>query len=69
MTTLKDLKNNDWFKLENDPTPYKRISEVEPQVYGCEDSKGLFLEVYEWTEVEKIDGFSLYLLNGGRVWD
>ena len=47
---------------------YKFLGEVEPKVYGgfCPNDDWDF---EQGTDVEKIDGFSLYLLQGGREWD
>ena len=74
MTTilkLKDLKEGDWFtKVSSDvKNSYKLISkEVIPQFAGVECNDQLF-EMKTDTDVVIIDGFQLYLLQGGRTWD
>jgi hypothetical protein len=68
---IQDLKKGDWFMLNNGEeirNKYKFLGEVIPKVYGgvCHNDDQDF--EYD-TEIEKIDGFSLYLLQGGRDWD
>jgi len=68
---IQDLKKGDWFMLNNGEeirNKYKFQGELMPNVYGaiCHNE---MIEIDRNTEVEKIDGFSLYLLQGGRDWD
>jgi hypothetical protein len=68
---LKDLKEGDWFtKVSSEfKNNYKLIAkEVMPKFAGVECNNQLF-EMETDTEVVKIDGFQLYLLQGGRTWD
>lgn len=68
---IQDLKKGDWFMVNNGEkirNKYKFLGEVLPRVYGgsCVDDE----QDFDYgTEVEKIDGLSLYLLQGGRDWD
>lgn len=68
---IQDLKKGDWFMLNNREKirdKYRFLGEVMPKVYGgaCPNDDRDF---YFGTKVEKIDGFDLYLLQGGRDWD
>jgi len=68
---IQNLKKGDWFMLNNGEeirNKYKFLGEVIPKVYGgvCFD----YDRDFDFgTKVEKIDGYSLYLLQGGRGWD
>ena len=68
---IQELKIGDWFMLNNGEeirNKYKFLGEVIPKVYAgvCpNDDRDFDIG----TNVEKIDGFSLYLLQGGRDWD
>jgi len=68
---IQDLKAGDWFMLNNGQeirNKYQFLGEVMPKVYGsfCPNDDRDF---DFGTKVEKIDGFALYLLQGGRDWD
>jgi hypothetical protein len=68
---IQDLKKGDWFMLNNGEeirNKYQFLGEVIPKVYGgvCPNDDRDF---DFGTKVEKIDGYGLYLLQGGRDWD
>jgi hypothetical protein len=68
---LKNLNEGDWFTIVSDGVKniYKLISkELEPRIAGAECNDVLY-EINTNTKVEKINGFQLYLLQGGRDWD
>lgn len=68
---IQELKNGDWFMLNNGEeirNKYQFLGEVMPKVYSgvCPDDNR---EFDFGTIVEKIEGFGLYLMQGGRDWD
>ena len=67
---IKKLKANDWFNVSSEEykNSYKLLGECEPKIYMAEHFNKL-IEFNAETDVEKIDGFQLYLLQGGRDWD
>lgn len=67
---IKDLKSETFFTVdaENIKNTYKLIGECEPKIYAAEYNNDL-IEFDSNTKVSKIDGYQLYLLQGGRDWD
>jgi len=70
METINELKEGTWFNVDSQEykNSYKLIGECEPKVYAAE-CNGELIEFPSSTEVTKIDGMQLYLLQGGRDWD
>lgn len=69
---LSQLNEGDFFTLDSDviKNSYKLLSkELEPGIAGAECSDDDFIEISTSEPVTKIDGFQLYLLQGGRIWD
>lgn len=68
---IQDLEIGDWFMLDNGDefrNKYKFVGESGFMLFRGECSD-LFDDFLYDTDVEKIDGLSLYLLQGGRDWD
>ncbi|MBC8427841.1 MAG: hypothetical protein H8D94_00055 [Candidatus Pelagibacter sp.] len=68
---IQNLKKGDWFMLNNGEeirNKYEFLGEVIPKIYGgfCPNDDRDF---DYGTNVEKIGGFHLYLLQGSRDWN
>jgi hypothetical protein len=68
--TIQELKQGDFFTVqsEENTNTYKFISECMPNVYAAELNKNI-IEFETGIKVKKIEGYQLYLMQGGRDWD
>lgn len=67
---IQELKEGDFFTVQSEKikNTYKFVSECMPNVYAAELNEDI-IEFETNIEIKKIDGYQLYLLQGGRDWD
>ncbi len=67
---IKNLEPETYFSISGAKfsNTYQLIGECEPGLYAAELNNDIF-EFDSNTKVVKIDGFQLYLLQGGKNWD